>query len=379
MLDDAMQLALQQPESFVLVSLGSQHYVVAVQNKPGELKAIRNASAETWERLTPLVQIVGPKKPTEPFRAERVSGWVKRIAAAVGHRPCFLDILRLAPTYPTVTATATSPVLSAIYAGARKRGLVFVPVLPLGGNQVADYLKLVRDAALCDGRGAALRYPLLRLALQAGKTHADVLNDALDELGISVSAADVLVDLGYLSGDEELDPKDVSEALNDVRAVGEWRSLVLLGTSMPSMLGGGAIAEGEVGQLPRREWELWSALKGKDAGRLPTYGDYAVQHPHPSQDEIGGNTMRANIRYTVKELTLIARGQGPVIQAGKEQYRDLCRMLVEREEFAGRDFSWGDEVIEDCAAGLREPGAQGLWRGAGTSHHLRVVSDQVRQ
>ena len=87
--------------------------------------------------------------------------------------------------------------------------------------------------------------------------------------------------------------------------------------------------------------------------------------------------MRANIRYTVEQLTLIARGQGPVVQAGREQYRELCQMLIEREEFAGRDFSWGDAIIDDCANGLREPGAQALWRGAGTSHHLRFTAGQV--
>ncbi len=380
MVENAMQLPLQRPEWFVPVPLGSRHYVAAVQNKPGELAALRNASAETWGRLTPLVQIVGPKRPTEPFRAQRVSGWVKRIAAAVGHRPCFLDILRLRPTYPTATASGTIPVLSAIYAAARKRGLAFVPVVSLTGSHGADYMKLVCDAALCDGRGAAVRYPLLRMALPAGRTHAEVLEETLDKVGVNVTAADVLVDLGYLSGDEELAPNDLGDALREITAVGEWRSVVLLGTSMPRMLGGGAIAEGEVSQLPRREWELWSALKGNEPGRLPTYGDYAVQHPNPPHDEGGGgNTMRANIRYTVAQLTLIARGLGPVVQAGKEQYRELCRMLVDREEFAGRDFSWGDEVIEDCANGLTQPGAQDLWRGAGTSHHLRLVTDQVNQ
>jgi hypothetical protein len=89
--------------------------------------------------------------------------------------------------------------------------------------------------------------------------------------------------------------------------------------------------------------------------------------------------MRANIRYTVEQLTLVARGHGPVVQAGREQYRELCRMLIEREEFAGREFSLGDAIIEDCATGLCEPGAQALWRGAGTSHHLRQATDQVSQ
>src|SRR5438552_652168 len=113
---DPMQMALQRPEWFLPVPLGSRHYVAAVQNRSGELAALTNAPAETWASLTPLVQIIGPKKQTQPLKAERVSGWVKRVAAAVGHRPCFLDILRLSPGYPTVTGTGSTPVLSALYA-----------------------------------------------------------------------------------------------------------------------------------------------------------------------------------------------------------------------------------------------------------------------
>jgi Beta protein len=378
-LTEALQLRLEKPDWFAPVPLESRHYVAALQTKWGELNALRRAEPEVWERLTPLLQVLGPKTQKGPLRPERISNWVKVIAQTVGSRPCFLDILRLRPTRPTVTKPGNQqPVLSSIYAAARRRGMMFVPVLPLGGTDGKGYVKLVADAALCDGRGVALRYPLLHVALRSGKTHADVLSDALEAVAVDVTHADVLVDLGHLSEDETLEPEDVAADLAVIMALGAWRSVVLLGTSMPSMLGGGVIGEGVVGALPRREWKLWAGLRDAKVGRLPTYGDYAVQHPTPPEDENGGgNTMRGNIRYTVAETTLIARGEGPIRQAGNEQYRELCQMLVARNEFAGRDFSWGDEVIYDCAAGTGDVGTQNLWRGAGTSHHLRQVVEQV--
>ena len=76
-------------------------------------------------------------------------------------------------------------------------------------------------------------------------------------------------------------------------------------------------------------------------------------------------------------MTLVPRAVGPVIQEGAEQYRELCRVLVEQPEFAGADFTWGDRQISECAAGLGEPGSQTKWRGAGTSHHLRQVVEQI--
>lgn len=376
MTGDVIQLGFQNAE-FAPVLGGTGHYVAAVQNKPGELDALRHASPETWSRLTPLVEIVGRKKRPAAYRQETVARWVKHVAEAVGSRPCFLDILRLRPGHPAATPEGTSPVLTVIHAAARKRGMAFVPVLPLGGDDNADHARLVADAAACDGRGAALRYPILRLALEPGATHTTVLSEALASLAIDVTCADVLVDLGYLSGDEELQAGDVGEALEEVTAVGKWRSVVLLGTSMPSMLGG-AVAEGTIGELPRREWELWSTLRRKPPGRLPTYGDYVVQHPDPPYDDDGGGpSMRANIRYTINGATLVVRGRGSVIQEGREQYRDLCQQLISRPEFAGPDFSWGDALIAACATGEIEPGWQNQWRGAGSSHHFRVVTEQV--
>lgn len=89
--------------------------------------------------------------------------------------------------------------------------------------------------------------------------------------------------------------------------------------------------------------------------------------------------MRANIRYTTNGSTLVARGRGSVIQEGNDQYRLLCQHLVAHRDFAGAHYSWGDATINGCAQGDIEPGAQEMWRGAGTSHHLQFVTDQLRQ
>jgi hypothetical protein len=112
--------------------------------------------------------------------------------------------------------------------------------------------------------------------------------------------------------------------------------------------------------------------------RLPTFGDYAIQHPDPPlEGEESGPGQRANIRYTTNKVTLVPRAVGPVVLEGREQYRDLCRQLVVQPEYAGGHFTWGDRLIADCASGIDEPGWQNHWRGAGTSHHLRHVVKQL--
>jgi Beta protein len=373
--NDTVQPTLDEPEWFVPVPLGAAHYVAAVQNKPGELEALRQAPPETWSRFTPLMQIVGPRKPPEAYRGETVDQWVKRVADAVGQHTCFLDILRLRAGHPVMTKGGTCKVLAAIHAAARKRHLMCVPVLKLSDRHAE--VGLIRDAVASGGRGVALRFPLLTLALREGQTSDSLIKEALAAVEVEVSGADLLIDLGFLSPDQDVYAEDVARSVDELVGIGEWRSVAMLGTSMPSMLGG-VVAEGTVGVLRRREWDLWSALKRIPPQRLPTYGDYVVQHPHPPQDDSGGGpNMRANIRYTTENMTLVARGRRAYSVEGREQYRGLCRMLVERPEFAGADYSSGDTQIAECASGAREPGSNNAWRGASSSHHLRLVTEQL--
>lgn len=88
--------------------------------------------------------------------------------------------------------------------------------------------------------------------------------------------------------------------------------------------------------------------------------------------------MRRNIRYTTKDDTIVARAFGRFTDSDDDQYRELCLELKALPEFSGRNYSWGDRTIYDCAEGQLPPGSQEMWRGAGTAHHLQVVSDQLR-
>jgi Beta protein len=372
-----LQIPLLRPEPLRPLPVDENHYVVAIQNKKGELDALSRASDATWQQMTPLVHLVGPlTKRSTPFLASTVSNWLKRVRDAVGSRPVYLDVLRLDPGFPVVHERngVIQPVLSEIYAAARRRGVRFVPVA-WAAESSNKHLEMVAAAAAEDGHGVALRYRMLQVVLPADTTRRQMLTEHLSRLGVAASSTDLLIDFGYLSQDEEYDPTALAQSIAEVEKVGAWRSVVLLATTMPRMLG--CIEEGTVGELPRQEWELWNEVVKSKLPRKPAFGDYAIQHPRPPEG--GGPGMRANVRYTARETTLIARGHGPVLQEGVEQYRDLCQQLVARDEYAGRRYSWGDEVIDDCAKGVIPPGSQSLWRGVGTSHHIRLVTEQLRE
>ena len=370
-----IQIPLLKPAIPEPLPVDCGHYVAVLQSKTGERVALEHALPSTWERLTPLVEVVGPKTPLPVLSKDSVAAWIRRLRKALGMHPFYLDVMRLDPTLPVAGKAGTDPALARMYAEARARQMQFVPVVAVG-QSTACHTQLVADAALQDGRGVALRYRLLKVVPTGGKTHQDVLREHLDELSVDVTDADLLLDLEFLDEDREVDANDLAAAVRDMFEVGNWRCVVIIGTSIPK--GMGCVKEGTVGTLPRREWDLWSALRDCDLPRMPAFGDYAIQHPEPPADEIAGNVMRANIRYTAASQTVVARGRGPVTQRGNEQYEDLCKQLVARPEFSGGGYSWGDGVIDECASGLRDPGSQGMWRGAGTSHHLQFVTDQVR-
>jgi hypothetical protein len=374
-----IQTTLLAPERPDSLPTDGGHYVAVLQSKSGERDALRHASESTWDRLTPVVEIVGPKTPKVPLPRTSVAAWIKRVADVVGAHPCYLDFLRLDPTLRVQRRsgeTEEPPVLAVMYAEARKRRMCSIPVVHVGESTPA-HLALVADAVLEDNRGVALRYRVRRVVPPAGAGHRGMLQAALDVVSCACEDADLLVDLEYLDEDVEVEASDLVQILREMCAVGEWRSLVVIATSMPKMMS--AVKEGTLGSIPRREWELWSELAHAGLERMPAFGDYAVQHPDPPLDDVGANTVRANVRYTAAAETLVARGRGPVSQEGKEQYHDLCAQLVAHTEFQAPSYSWGDQVIADCAKGMRGPGSQAQWRGAGTSHHLRFVTDQVRQ
>ena len=218
-----------------------------------------------------------------------------------------------------------------------------------------------------------MRIPLLEGVLSANDGFCSAVRRTLDRLDVTAESVDLLLDLKHLDG--EIAASSIEPLVVQLAEMFDWRNLVLLGTSIPATLS--CIPEETVGSVPRREWSLWRALATVVGGRL-SFGDYCVQHPKPPQTT--GYGMRANIRYTTEDRVLVARGWGPVQQVGgNDEYVRLCEKLVNHNRFAGESYSWGDELIARCARGEIEPGDQRMWRGAGTSHHLALVANQLAQ
>ncbi len=342
-------------------------YVPALQSKVGELEALQKASATVWKQTAPWIRVSQRRDP--PRRESTVFSWVAKIHAAVQSRPFFLDVLRPSPNAAIDTRAGRRLLVEVVYGAARRKGLCFTPVMLASDAGSSVGMAAVRASR--DGRGLAIRIDTKEVSENAGPRLT--LSRAVAATGLVAADIDLIVDAGFVGEYEDGDLALVADLVQELDGLGEWRNLIVVATSMPQTLT--AIREGTTGILPRREWALWHELVRR-GGRVPTFGDYAIQHPNPPEES--GPGMRTNIRYTLDDCTLVARG-GQFTQAGTAEYKVLSRWILESGRFKDSQFSWGDDVIAGCAKGRIEPGTQNMWRGAGMSHHLALVTEQLRQ
>lgn len=187
---------------------------------------------------------------------------------------------------------------------------------------------------------------------------------------------DLVLDLRSVgSGDVSMLLAAIPAMVAVVPRLREWRSFVVAGGGFPESLIG--MPQLELSEVPRVEWQVWrNIIPRLRRARLPAFGDYAISHVQPS--EVDPRIMRpsASVRYTSEESWLVLKARN-LRDYGYGQFRDVCRFLIGLPNYSGRDFSWGDGYIDDCAGGAVGTGNLTTWRKVGTSHHLAFVVDQI--
>jgi hypothetical protein len=349
------------------------HYVPILKSLPGELRALTAASSATWDRMTPLIEATGKAGVEAPPARSTYPKLAERLAPAVRARAFFLDFPRL-DTRARVNVgqrdrKVAVSVIEHIYEHCRSLGLTFIPVLAPGHD--AQRASLVRGALERDGRGLCLRVPVTGIVW--ADDFGSSIRTLLADTGSSCAQTDLLIDLSYVPSPPGFAVRHIKRLIESLPNLDDWRSLILAGTVIPSTAAGWQ--EGGITELSRHDWLMYRDLRLLGPGRVPAFGDYAIQHPEPPPGG-GGPGMRANIRYTTDELVLFARGYS-ILEHGRDQYRELCHMLVKRPEFCGATYTWGDGAIAATAVATTRPKGEPQWRSAGTSHHLRFVTESV--
>jgi T4 beta protein len=236
-----------------------------------------------------------------------------------------------------------------------------VPVI--AGGAPDDLLRRVRLLVEHRERDLVIRF---RQALPPREL-VDRIRSIMLLTGSRVGHVHVVLDVGYVEEVREPQMAAVAEAAAAVHDVLGSGSTTLLAGSIPA-----ARTTYATTARDRPEVVLWSEVCRR-VGMIG-YGDYGVTHPVPRSGE-NARAPYPYLCYTVPRRTVILRRRIEKGDVPAERFADLAEELVEREDFAGADFSWGDRELMRCRpSGGHAAGSVSRWVSMATSHHLEHVS-----
>lgn len=91
--------------------------------------------------------------------------------------------------------------------------------------------------------------------------------------------------------------------------------------------------------------------------------------------------MSASIRYTIQDSWLILRGEwiGKKTGSGSAQFPAEARLLAERPDYCGEEFSFGDKFIAAKARDGSKPGNPKQWLLAGINYHMTLTAIMIQK
>jgi len=352
-----------------------KHYVPILTGKLGEYLSLSVLTPDVKLAMTPLIEVPPIAWDYEgDTPSKTIDQQLSRTADNLYNnwgtdQRFFIDLFTVANEDPM--ADGRHP-LAFVFDEARSRGLLAVPVT--GIKRDADYQSAVQQAVGIDDRGICIRLVASDISI---RQWPDDLTEFVASISLGQDDIDLILDLGPMMPGQQTTYGFVAQAfLSRLPNPAAWRSLTLAGSAFPEDASG--FSQNAVGATPRTEWEVWTALS-QDRGnlsRLPTFGDYAIDHPEYRDMDFRVIKRTAQLRYTAESEWLIVRGA--VVQSGAaSQYPSLALALSRLPQYSGPGFSWGDRYIQDCANGVARAGNATKWRQVGTNHHLTFVVRQI--
>ncbi len=351
-----------------------KHYVPILKGRDGEYGALACIAPTLKERITPLIEL--PPIPwdfAEETPARSIDAHLKKVSQKIERawgrdRPFFLDFLWIAESERMVDGA--HPV-DFVFNSADAHGLLPIPVVSLIKGE--EYLAACANSIARNKRGICIR--IQREDFADFPELNGELARILDRVGAQPETADLLIDFRALTPERmRLNATDALAMISRVPDLSQWRTFTVAATSFPENLIG--LPPSDSSFIPREEWNLWRTILSRRPNRLPSFADYTISHPEPA--EVDPRVMRpsASVRYTTDDYWLVLKGRN-LRDHGYEQFHEVCRELIERPEYSGRPFSWGDGYIDDCANEAVGTGNLTTWRKVGTSHHLAFALRQL--
>jgi hypothetical protein len=338
-----------------------KHYVPILKGKRAEFPALGSLKSKVG--ITPLIEAVPSGGPQQTPR--RMSGQWPADA------PYFIDLLFLDDVDDTdVPAAATHPV-RLCFAEVENQEQVAVPVTAI--SRSPGYQSAIQQVVAQQKRGLVLR--LTPDDFEDADEMAETLEAFPGFFGLEPDEIDLLLDIGsVVSMSAGLVAQMHRANIDLVPNLNMWRTLTVASSAFPLSLA--PLSRDQWNPSSRLDWRGWRQLVigTKQPSRLPAFGDYGIAHPQLPPE--GRATILAQLRYATPESWIIWKGRNAITE-GFDQFFAICADLVNRPEFRGGYFSWGDAEIAQKAANVGSSGSAETWRRIGTNHHIETVLEQI--
>lgn len=334
------------------------HYVPLLKAKEGEFGALSELTEDIKSQISPLIDIFPDSKTPIDKRLDRIAKRIKTTWVGID-----LNERVSRKEHP----------LSFTFDKLRTLNVRAIPTT--GFDRDEAYFNAVMNIVKTDKRGICIR--LLIDDMENTDELDDNLESLLNNLNITYKDAHLILDFRELNIDQvDLAIETAINAMREIPNINEWCTLTVASSGFPGSLK--KIGTLATGRIPRADYRLWTALirRKNEIERLPSFGDYGVQHPDLLELDWRKLPRVPNIRYTLPEEWLIVRG-GSTKKYGYRQTFQLSRDLLSMSEHYGNSFSWGDNYISLCAQESDGPGNMTTWRKVGTNHHITLVSEQI--
>jgi hypothetical protein len=347
-------------------------YVPALRFKQGEYRGLERLAADVADRFAPRLVMPPPtdrdpekKRPLTQDEVLHLTG--RRIGQHWRMRPAFLETRFLFAEFGEAESLIWLP---RIFEVARNASAVPIPVATLD-----DMLGVRSDAfrrVLAHDRDTKIA-----VRVQSGEIGSDLAGRtaaAMSQFGITPESCALMLDFADADfSNVEAVAVIAGAALEDVQAIGRWKSVIFQGTNYPDK---NPATEDSFATVARNEWLAWKIAVQNDtnASAHLIFGDYCADSANFEFRSGGGALPIRHYRYCTADSWLVVRGKSDIPPG--DAMRGVSQFILDRGVFAGRDFSSADEYIYGTAKGYDGPGSPTSWREINTAHHItQVVSD----
>ncbi|MBN3216401.1 beta family protein [Pectobacterium polaris] len=205
----------------------------------------------------------------------------------------------------------------------------------------------------------------------------ETLDDIISSLDLMPEQCSVLLDFEDVT---KVSIVDLNEKLQ--RAISalthyNFKFLTIAGSSIAGDINGMVPEKNSQGIVIRKEVKVWKAFKKFHPSLNLIFGDYGIVSPTVS-DEIISPNANGKIRYTIDDSLFVVRGYSRATGKKGSQMQDLSKVLVSTSHYKGREFSWGDKMIDECA-NEKFVGSTTNWVSIDTTHHATHVVSEIRE